>query len=197
LAGAAPDVHARLLTPGAAVADLACGAGWSSIALARAYPALRVDGSDLDEASIADARRNAADAGVADRVHFEVADAGRPASPRATYDLVTIFEAVHDMSHPVDALRACHALRGGGAAVIIMDERTAPSFAESDGPIEQFLYGASVLHCLPVGMADDETAATGALMRPDTFATYATAAGFERVDELDVAHDLYRLYRLS
>jgi len=71
---AVPDVHARLSEPGTRVADVACGGGWSTIAIARAYPQVRVDGYDLDEASIDLASANAAAAGVADRVAFHVRD---------------------------------------------------------------------------------------------------------------------------
>jgi predicted transcriptional regulator len=84
---AAPELQARLAADGARVLDAGCGIGWSSISLARAFPALRVDGIDSDEASIAEARRLADEAGVADRVRFRVADAaelGRPARAATT-----------------------------------------------------------------------------------------------------------------
>ena len=77
-----------------------------------------------------------------------------------------------------------------------MDERAADSFAESDGPIEAFLYGASVLHCLPVGMAEQPSAGTGTVMRTATLAGYAAEAGFDRVDVLPIDHDLFRFYEL-
>jgi hypothetical protein len=74
-----PDVHGRLRAdPPGRVADVGCGAGWSSIAIAQAYPTVLVDGFDLDEASIAVARANAADHGVADRVRFDVRDITDP-----------------------------------------------------------------------------------------------------------------------
>jgi hypothetical protein len=78
-----------------------------------------------------------------------------------------------------------------------MDERAADSFAESDGPIEAFLYGASVLHCLPVGMADQPSAATGTVMRTDTLRSYAADAGFTAVEVLPIEHDLFRFYRCA
>jgi 2-polyprenyl-3-methyl-5-hydroxy-6-metoxy-1,4-benzoquinol methylase len=196
LAGGLPDVHARLMRgEPLRIADVACGAGWASIALAHAYPAARIEGFDLDEASIADARRNAASAGVADRLVFEVADA---ANLRAgAYDLVCIFEAVHDMSRPVQVLRSVRRMLADGGSVLVMDERAADSFAESEGPVEAFLYGASVLHCLPVGMADQPSAATGTIMRADTMRGYATEAGFGHVDVLPIEHDQFRFYRCS
>ena len=86
-----PDIHARLgAAPAARVADIGCGAGWSSIALAKAYRTARVDGFDLDEPSIALARANATEHGVADRVSFQVRDVADPALA-GQYDLVMGF----------------------------------------------------------------------------------------------------------
>jgi 2-polyprenyl-3-methyl-5-hydroxy-6-metoxy-1,4-benzoquinol methylase len=196
IANGLPDLHARLAGgEPLRVADIACGAGWSTIALAKAYPSARIEGFDVDEASIADARRNAAAQGVADRVVFEVADAAELTA--GGYDLVCIFEAVHDMSRPVEVLRSVrHAITSGGT-LLVMDERAADSFAQSDGPIEAFLYGASVLHCLPVGMAEQPSAGTGTVMRVDTMRAYATDAGFAEVTVLPIEHDLFRFYRCS
>src|SRR6266851_4274888 len=104
------DVHQRLRRdPPARVADLACGAGWSSIAMAQAYPLVKVDGFDLDADVIAAARRNAAQAGVSSRVSFAVTDASGPGMS-GRFDLVTIFEGLHDMSRPADALRAARGM---------------------------------------------------------------------------------------
>ena len=104
------DVHARLQAdPPARVADIGCGAGWSSIAIARAYPNVAVDGFDLDEASIALARANVAATEVADRVSIHLRDATDP-ELAGSYDLVTVFEAIHDMPQPVDVLRSMRGL---------------------------------------------------------------------------------------
>jgi 2-polyprenyl-3-methyl-5-hydroxy-6-metoxy-1,4-benzoquinol methylase len=192
---AIPDIHARLRAGEAVrIADVACGAGWSTIEIARAFPRAEVFGFDVDEASIADARRNAAASGVADRVVFEVRDGAE--LPEGGFDLVTIFEAVHDLSQPVPVLAELRRLRAAGGHVLVVDERTAASFAESSGPVESFLYGASVLHCLPVGMSEQPSVGTGTVMRAETLAAYAAAAGFERVDVLPVEHDLFRFYEL-
>ena len=130
---------------------------------------------------------------MGDRVRFEVRDAAD--LPPGSYDLVCVFEALHDMSDPVAVLGALRALRAEGGAVLVMDERVADSFAESDGPIEAFLYGASVLHCLPVGMADQPSVGTGTVMRTDTVRAYAQAAGFADIEVLPIEHDVFRFYR--
>jgi SAM-dependent methyltransferase len=193
---AMPDVDARLRAdPPARVADVACGGGWSSIAIARAYPNAQVDGFDLDAPSIELARANAAEAGVAERVEFHVRDAAdRKLAHR--YDLVTVFEALHDMSRPVDALRAMRSLAGDDGAVLVVDERVSDSFTAPGDDIERLMYGWSILVCLPTGMASQPSAATGTVMRADTLRAYAEEAGFSRVEVLPVEHDFFRLYRL-
>jgi SAM-dependent methyltransferase len=119
---AVPAVHQRLLAePPARVADVACGAGWSSIAIARAYPLVHVDGIDLDTASIAKARENLSGSDVDNRVTFHERDAADQALA-GQYDLVTIFEALHDMSYPVEVLRTLRGMLGEGGSVIVGDE---------------------------------------------------------------------------
>src|SRR5262249_59473481 len=122
------DVDKRLRgAPPARVADLACGTGWSSIAMARAYPLVGVDGFDLDPDVIAAARRNAEQAGVAGRGTFTVTDASGPGIS-GRFDLVTILEGLHDMSRPVDALRAARGMLGRSGSVVIADELVEDEF---------------------------------------------------------------------
>ena len=190
------DVHERLQAdPPAAVADVACGAGWSSIAIARAYPRVTVDGFDVDEASVELARSNAAEAGLDDRVRFQHRDAGDP-ELAGRYDLVTVFEALHDMSRPVEVLRALRALAGDEGTVLVMDEKVADEFTAPGDEVERLMYTYSVLCCLPVGMAEQPSAATGTVMRTDTLRRYATEAGFAGLDVLPIEHEVFRFYRL-
>jgi SAM-dependent methyltransferase len=192
---AMPDVVARLREPGARVADVACGCGWSSIAIARGFEDVTIDGFDLDDASIADARTNAREAAVDGRVHFDVRDAA-DAAPGA-YDLVCCFEALHDMAHPVAALQAMRVMTAPGGTVLVVDERAADALTPADpDPIQRLLYSASVLHCLPVGRSQDGSAATGTVMRTATLERYAAAAGFDSVEVLPIEHDMFRFYRL-
>ncbi len=193
---ALPDVHARLQSgPPARVADIGCGAGWSSIAIAQAYPKARVDGYDLDEPSIALAQANAEQASVTDRVTFHVCDAA-DSGLAGRFDLVTAFECIHDMSRPVEALRAMRSLAIEGGAVLVMDERVAETFTAPGDEIERFMYAASVFMCLPNGMADQPSAGTGTVMRPDTLRRYASEAGFRSVEILPIEHGFWRFYRL-
>lgn len=196
---AVPDVHARLssTTAPARVADVACGTGWAAIALARAYPAVVVDGFDLDDYSIQLARKNAADSGVADRVSFHVRDAADPVN-EGRYDLVVVIEAIHDLSKPVDVLRAVRAMLSAGGSAIIADEKVAEIFTAPADEIERFMYAASILCCLPAGLSDQPSAATGTVMRPDTMRRYAREAGFASVTVLEqIDHPMLRFYRLD
>ena len=191
-----PEIHERLLVdPPARVADVACGIGWSSIGIARGYPSVTVDGIDLDEPSIALAQRNLVGSGVEDRVRFTVRDAADP-QLSGRFDLVTIFEALHDMSYPVQVLRACRGMLAEGGAVLVGDERTGDAFSAPAEDLERLYYGFSVLHCLPVGMVGDGAAGTGTVMRSSTVETYARDAGFTSFEVAPIENDFWRFYVL-
>jgi SAM-dependent methyltransferase len=195
---AMPDVHARLQAdPPARVADIGMGAGWSSIGVARAYPKAQVDALDLDEASVALARRNVAEAGLGDRVRVERRDAGDPALA-GRYDLVTAFFCLHDMTNPVAALRAMRQLAGDDGTVLVADGRVAERFLdeETNRDVERSFYGFSVLHCLPVGMTESPAAGTGTVMRPDVLRGYVRDAGFRGAEILPVDDTWTSFYRL-
>ena len=195
---AMPDVERRLRsTERPRIADLGCGSGWSSIAFALAYPDAVVDGFDADDASIADARRNAAEAGVADRVRFEVRDASSPGLPEGAYDLVIAFECIHDLARPVEALATMRRLVRADGFVVVADNAVEETFSAPGSEIDRLLYGSSVLVCLPTGRAHDHSAGTGAVMRPSTFRRYAAEAGFASVEVADVPHPFWRFYRLA
>lgn len=194
---AVPDVHARLLAePPARVADVACGAGWSTIAMAKAYPTAVVEGFDLDAASVSLARRNAADSGLADRITFAVRDAADP-SAAGRYDLVTVFEALHDMTRPVEALAAMRAMLAPGGSVLVVDERVAETFTAPGDDVERFMYGWSIINCLATGMTEPGAAGTGTVLRPSTMEGYAREAGFGSFEILPIEHETFRFYRLQ
>ena len=195
--GAVPQVHERLLAdPPARVADVACGEGRSTLAIARGYPNVHVDGIDMDAASIAAARRHLAASGLDDRVAFHHRDAADE-ELAGSYDLVYIHEALHDMSYPVEVLQACRKLLTNGGSVIVGDERVPDEFKPPGDEIERFYYGFSILHCLPVGMIGENAAGTGTVMRAGTMRRYAEEAGFGTFQVLAIDHDFYRFYRLS
>jgi SAM-dependent methyltransferase len=188
---AMPDVVTRLRAGGARVADVGCGQGWSTIALAHAFPAAHIDGLDLDDASIAEARRHAADAGA--RVRFLAGDATE-LPQHGPYHLVAILEALHDMAHPVDALAAARTALAPDGAVLVADERVADTFTAPGDEVERMMYGWSVTHCLPTQLAEHPSAALGTVLRSGTVRDLAQEAGFARVEVLPV--EFFRLYRL-
>jgi SAM-dependent methyltransferase len=194
---ATPELQARLAAEGARVLDAGCGIGWSSISLARAFPSLRVDGIDADEASIAEARRLADEAGVADRVRFEVADAAElGAAGGGGYDAAFVFEALHDMARPVEALQALRGLLADGGVVVVADEKVAETFTAPGDEIERLNFGFSWWHCLPASRAETPSAAAGTALRPATVRRWAEQAGFAGQRELPVEHLFWRFYEL-
>ena len=193
---ALPQVQQRLRDrPPARVADIGCGAGWSCIGLARGYPAVHVDGYELDPGSVELARRNVAAAGLDGRVRIYHADIGTVAD-RGPYDLVTAFECLHDLPHPVPALAAMRRLAGRDGTVLIADMKAAGQFTAPGDDTERLLYGFSVLICLPDSMSSPGSAATGTVLRPAVMRDYAAQAGYTRIDVLPVEHDLWRFYHL-
>jgi SAM-dependent methyltransferase len=194
---ALPDVDRRLRSAAAPrILDLGCGVGRSTIALARTYPRATVRGIDLDPASIAEARDATAAAGVADRVTFECIDAARLPDD-TTYDLVTIFEALHDMGDPVGTLRAARAVVAPGSSVYIADEKVEHEFTSDADIVERMQYAFSVLHCLPATMAEDPAIANGTVLRMPTLVDWASVAGFDHVEDLEVDDPFWRHYRLA
>ena len=189
-----PDVDAALRA-GGRVADIGCGVGWSSIAMAGGYPEIRVDGFDVDAPSVEEARRAAAASGVGDRVRFEVADVGGLA-PDGGYDLVTAFECVHDLPDPVAVLAAMRGMVRPGGTVLVVDERVAEEFTAPGDEVERLMYGYSLTCCLPDSLSSRPSAATGTVMRPATLERYAREAGFTGCEVLPVPHDFFRFYRL-
>ena len=191
---AAAGLHERLTAAPARIADVGCGAGWSTIAAARAYPGCDVVGFDADAASIADARANAAAAGVT--AAFETADATRVAE-LGPFDLILVLEALHDMSRPVDVLRALGLALGAGGSLLIADEKVAEHFHAPADDIERLMYGWSIVHCLPVSLAETPSAGIGTVIRSAAVREMAREAGFARVEVLPVDGGFFRLYRLG
>jgi 2-polyprenyl-3-methyl-5-hydroxy-6-metoxy-1,4-benzoquinol methylase len=193
-----PSVDAALRA-GGRVADVGCGMGWSSIGVARAYPTARVDGYDLDEPSVAQARRNANEAGVADRVAFCLADVGALGGPdrAGVYDLVMALECVHDLPDPVAVLTAMRRMARPDGTVLVVDERVGEEFTAPGDDLERLMYGFSLTCCLPDALATRPSVGTGTVMRPATLRRYAQEAGFADVEVLPIDNPIWRFYQLK
>jgi SAM-dependent methyltransferase len=190
------EVHEVLSRPGARVVDVGCGFGWSTLALARAYPGAVVHGVDVDRPSVEAARDTAAAAGLEDRVTFHHADAAelRLVEP---FDAAFAFECVHDMPRPVEVLDAVRRAVRPDGVVVVVDEAVADEFTAPADDVDRMMYGYSLFLCLPDGMSSRPSAGTGTVMRPATLRRYALEAGFAGLEVLPVDDfaDL-RFYRL-
>jgi predicted O-methyltransferase YrrM len=191
-----PELVEVLGRPGARILDVGCGAGWSSIALARAFPAATVVGVDVDAPSVEMALGNATEAGLGDRVGFRTADAGSLAGTE-TYDAAFAFECVHDMSRPVEVLEAVRRAVRPDGLVVVMDEAVADEFTAPGDELERFMYACSIFVCLPDGMSSTPSSGTGTVMRRDILGGYAREAGFGGVEVLPISDfGFFRFYRL-
>jgi len=166
------------LTAGARVADVGSGLGSSSILLAEAFPLTTVSGSDYHATSIELARKKAAEAGVGDRVHFEVATA--QTFTGTGYDLVTTFDALHDMGDPVAAARHVrHALAPDGTWLLV-EPYASDKLEENLNPVGRLYYSGSTFLCVPNALSQPGGHALGAQAGEAAVQQVITEAGFTR-----------------
>jgi SAM-dependent methyltransferase len=166
------------LKKGGRVADVGCGHGASTILMAQAYPASSFVGFDYHDKSIEAARKKAADAGVADRVKFEVAAAKN--FPGNDYDFIAFFDCLHDMGDPVGAAsHVLSALDRDGAWMIV--EPFAHDKLENNlNPIGRIFYGASTLLCTPASLSQEVGLALGAQAGEARMREVVTKGGFKQ-----------------
>ena len=152
------------LERGARVADVGCGHGASTILMAGAFPNSTFVGSDYHAGSIETARRRAEEAGVADRVRFEAAPAA--AYTGEGYELVTMFDCLHDMGDPVGAAR--HVLRtlAPDGTWMIVEPAAGDRVEDNLNPVGRAYYGFSTLLCTPASLSQDVGLALGAQAGP-------------------------------
>jgi len=163
---------------GARVADIGCGHGSSTILMAQAFPNSTFTGSDYHGGSIETARQRAAEAGVGDRLRFETAPAATYSGEG--YDLVTMFDCLHDMGDPVGAARHVHGtLRPEGTWMIV--EPSAADRVEGNlNPVGRAYYAFSTLLCTPASLSQEVGLALGAQAGEARIKDVVTAGGFTR-----------------
>ena len=184
LAGAVerlPGIADRLRA-GGRVADVGCGYGAPTIMLAQAFPTAQVTGFDYHDASVAAARKAAAEAGVGPRVGFEVASATE--LPDGGYDLVTFVDSVHDLGDPVGALALARGALAAGGAVLLVEPPGSDGVAGNLTPVGRMFYAVSTLVCTPNALSQGRSA-LGTLAGPARLAGTARAAGFATVRQVD------------
>jgi SAM-dependent methyltransferase len=170
-------VEAKLRS-GARVADIGCGHGASTILMAQSFPGSRFVGFDYHEASVQRARAAARDAGLQDQVRFEVASAKQ--YPGDGYDLVAMFDCLHDMGDPVGA--AAHVLEtlAPDGTWLIVEPYAGDRLEDNLGPVGRVFYGASTLVCTPASRDQEVGLALGAQAGEARLREVVTAGGFTR-----------------
>lgn len=134
------------------IVDVGCGGGWSTVALAQAYPQARLMGVDIDPPTMEMPVRRANEAGVADRVTFHIAE-GESLSDNDQFDAAFAFECLHDTPCPVEVLSSIRRRVRSGGQVVIMDEAVADEFCAPGDEVDQLMYVYSLFICLPDGLS--------------------------------------------
>jgi len=163
---------------GARVADVGCGHGASTVLMASAYANSSFQGSDYHEGSIEVARSRAEEASVAGRAHFEVASAQSFAG--RGFDLVTMFDCLHDMGDPVGAARHVREAIAPDGTWMIVEPAAGDRVEDNINPIGRAYYGFSTLLCTPASLSQEVGLALGAQAGEARIRDVVTAAGFTR-----------------
>jgi SAM-dependent methyltransferase len=166
------------LERGATVADIGCGHGASTILMAQAFPSSTFVGSDYHKPSIETARRRAAEAGVEDRVRFEVASATEFSGDG--YDLVTTFDALHDMGDPIGAARHVLSSLADDGTWMVVEPAAGDRPEDNFNPVGRAYYGFSTLLCTPASLSQEVGLALGTQAGPARINDVTTSAGFGR-----------------
>ncbi len=166
------------LEAGARVADVGCGHGSSTVILAKAYPKSTFVGFDYHAPSIEAARKHAAEAGVADRVKFEVARAQD--YPGKNYDAVFFFDCLHDMGDPLGAARHVRESLAADGTWMLVEPFANDRVEDNHNPVGRIYYSASTVICTPASLSQDGAAGLGAQAGETRLREVATKAGFRR-----------------
>ena len=164
------------LRDGASVADVGCGHGASTLLLGESYPSSRITGFDYHRPSIEQARKRATDAGLATRVSFEVAAAAD--FPGGEYDLVAIFDALHDMPDPLGAARHIREALTPDGTFLLVEPYANDNLEDNINPVGRLYYGASTVICVAHSMSEQPLGAQASEAR---LTEILHDAGFTRV----------------
>jgi SAM-dependent methyltransferase len=188
-----PELHARLET-GVRWADVGCGGGGAVIRLAEGFPASSFVGYDAFPDQVRRARHAAEEAGVADRVRFEVADGAAGLPER--YDVISTFDVVHDAVDPAGLVRGIRRSLEHDGTYVMLEMNCADDPADNAGPIATVLYGFSVLYCMTTSLAHGGAGLGTCGCPPSVVEQLGRNAGFGSVRELELGDPFNRLYEL-
>jgi SAM-dependent methyltransferase len=183
---------AEKLAAGSSYADVGCGAGRALLRLAEAFPASKFAGYDAFPAQIERARAAARDAGLEDRVRFEVLDAAVGLPER--YDVISTFDVVHDSVDPASLLGAIRRGLNDGGTYLILEMRSHDDPADNVGPLATLLYGVSVLYCMTTSLAGGGEGLGTCGLPPAKLRELCAAAGFASMQEIPLEDPFNALY---
>jgi 2-polyprenyl-3-methyl-5-hydroxy-6-metoxy-1,4-benzoquinol methylase len=193
---AMPQVVQRLEGGGQAL-DIGCGTGVIPVLLAKAFPAARIAGLDLDARSIEIAREQAQQAGVADRVAFVRGSAAELERPPAGYDFISTFDCLHDMGDPAGVLRRIREALAPGGTYLMVEPKVAERLHDNAAnPFARMLYGISCLHCVPTSLAQGGPG-LGACWGETRARLAVQEAGFGRFQVLPIKSAVHAFYEIS
>jgi SAM-dependent methyltransferase len=198
-----PDVLPKLdgvldrLEAGAKVADVGCGSGVALVAMANVFPKSTFHGWDISPFALDKGRENAIKAGVSNVTFHDVRDGGIPGD--ASFDFVTTFDCVHDMTQPEQLATAIREALGSNGRWLIVDPAGRGSFEDNlDHPMAVFGYTASVTGCLQSGMSEPGGAGCGCFGLPEpAMRELVESVGFKGFRNMDIAHPLNNFYEVS
>lgn len=168
----------KKLQAGGRAADVGCGLGASTILMAKSYPKSQFSGFDYHDKSIEMAKKRAQEAGVGDRIHFEVAKAKD--YPGKDYDFVTFFDCLHDMGDPAGASAHVHSTLKKDGTWMIVEPIAGDKIEDNLHPIGRAFYGASTLLCTPGSLSQEVGLALGAQAGEKRLREVVTKGGFSR-----------------
>ncbi|WP_373499645.1 class I SAM-dependent methyltransferase [Desulfococcus sp.] len=187
---------AARLQKGIRVCDLGCGEGVALTLMAAAFPASRFTGIDMDPEVIRIAESAAAEAGL-DNARFLVRDAaalGNGDEFENAFDYITAFDAIHDQREPLAALKSVRRMLPPGGCFSMIDIDAGSAHQDNMAhPMGPFLYTVSLMHCMPVGLADNG-AGLGMMWGREKAVALLSRAGFDAVEVVEMPHDPFNIH---
>jgi SAM-dependent methyltransferase len=189
-----PDVQAKL-ERGARGADVGCGRGKALLKLAEAFPKSSFTGFDVHEPVVTQAMKNAATAGLSERVSFQCLDVANGLPEK--YDLITTFDVVHDMAEPSKALRAFHDGLAPGGTYLMLEWACPENPEENVGPMATFMYGYSIMYCVTTSLAQGGEGLGNLGLPESKVQDMCRDAGFTSIRKVPISSPLNSLYEIK